>query len=213
MSRQQPERENLWSVGRRWLPWCLGIIFALTIGWVTLIAWDEVARGRHESAVTLGIAVVKEAAPAQPLIVVCAIFIITILDLAGGLAVVTAKFLTDKFIEPRRERLRKQALKEGYEQGMEQGLERGMEQGLERGLEQGLERGMERGLERGLEQGLEQGMEQGLERGMEQGLERGLERGRVEGEEAMLRRWTEWNDRREAAERKGVPFNEPPPGL
>ena len=185
MSRRQPERESLWSVGRKWLPWCLGLIFALTIGWVALIAWDEVAYGRHESALTMGIAVVKEAAPAQPLIVVCAIFITTVLDMAGGLAVVTAKFLTDKFLEPRRERLRQQTLKEGYEMGVEQGLE----------------------------QGLEQGREQGHEQGLEQGREQGLEEGRAEGEEAMLRRWTEWNNRRQEAERKGDPFNEPPPGL
>lgn len=131
MSSQQPERESLWSVGRKWLPWCLGLIFALTIARVTLTAWDEAAHGQHESAVTTGIAAVKEAAPAQPMIVVCAIFVTTILDLAGGLAVVTAKFLTDKFIEPRRERLRKQAMKEGYEQGLKQVREAMARQGAE----------------------------------------------------------------------------------
>lgn len=157
MSSQQPERENLWSIGRNWLPWCLGIIFAMTIAWVTLTAWDEAAHGKHESALTTGMAAFKEAAPAQPLIVVCAIFITTTLDLAGGLTVVTARFLTDRLIKPRRQRI----WKEGHEEGLEQGREQGRE----------------------------------------------------EGREANQRQWTEWNGRREEAERMGVPFTEPPPGL
>ena len=60
MSRARRERENLWSIGRNWLPWCLGLIFALTAGWVAAIAWDEVAHGRHESVVELAIAIIKE---------------------------------------------------------------------------------------------------------------------------------------------------------
>ena len=172
------------SIGRKWLPWCMGLIFALTIGWIALVTRDELAHGRHESVTEVVIAVVKEASPAEPLIIICAIFITTAMDMAGGVAVVTARFLTDKFLEPHREKMRKKAREQGIEQGLEQGLAEGREQGLEQGLAEGRERG----------------------------LKLGLKQGRKEGEAAMLRRWTEWNGRREAAARDGLPFDEPPPG-
>ena len=200
MSRPGPERETLLSIGRKWLPWCMGLIFALTIGWIVLVARDELAREKHESVTGLVVAVVKEAAPAEPLIVICAIFLTTALDMAGGAAVVTARFLTEKFLEPQREKLRKRAREQGLAEGREEGIEQGREQGLAEGREQGIE------------QGLAEGREQGIEQGLAEGREQGIEQGRRAGEAAMLRRWTEWNGRRVAAERMGLPFDEPPPG-
>ena len=47
-----------------------------------------------------------------------------------------------------------------------------------------------------------------LEVGIKIGEERGLERGRAERQRA----WEDWNERREAAFRAGIPFDEPPPG-
>ena len=40
----------------------------------------------------------------------------------------------------------------------------------------------------------------------------GLEKGRVEGAAETNRKWMAWLARREAAERAGLPFDEPPPG-
>ena len=51
-------------------------------------------------------------------------------------------------------------------------------------------------------------LEAGIKIGEERGLERGLERGRAERQRA----WEGWNERREAAFRAGIPFDEPPPG-
>ena len=184
MSRPGPERETLLSIGRKWLPWCMGLIFALTIGWIVLVARDELAREKHESVTGLVVAVVKEAAPAEPLIVICAIFLTTALDMTGGAAVVTARFLTEKFLEPQREKLRKRAREQGLAEGREEGLA----------------------------EGREEGREEGLAEGREQGIEQGIAEGRRAGEAAMLRRWTDWNGRRVAAERMGLPFDEPPPG-
>ena len=54
---------------------------------------------------------------------------------------------------------------------------------------------------------IEQATKQGREQGIEQGLEQGLEQGRSEAHRA----WSDWNARRQEAEAKGLPFNEPPP--
>ena len=47
--------------------------------------------------------------------------------------------------------------------------------------------------------------------GREEGLEEGREQGRGEGREEANRAWETWNERREAANRDGRPFTEPPP--
>ena len=43
-------------------------------------------------------------------------------------------------------------------------------------------------------------------------LEVGIKIGREEGREERQRAWEGWNERREAAFRAGIPFDEPPPG-
>jgi hypothetical protein len=93
-------RESPLYVARRWLPWCLALIFALTIGWTALIAWVEVSDGKHDGVVKTVIAVVSGTAPASPLILVYAILIISVIDILGGLIVVTARYLGNKFIAP-----------------------------------------------------------------------------------------------------------------
>ena len=45
----------------------------------------------------------------------------------------------------------------------------------------------------------------------QEGREEGLEEGREEGREEANRAWETWNERREAADRDGRPFTEPPP--
>ena len=69
-------------------------------------------------------------------------------------------------------------------------------------------RKIEQAVAEGLEQGLEQGIEQGIEQGLEQGLEQGIEQGKAE----VYRAWhADWEKRKQAAEEKGIPFDEPPP--
>ena len=71
----------------------------------------------------------------------------------------------------------------------------------------------ERLREEGREEGLEQGREEGRSQGREEGLEEGLERGRKQTLDEVSRKLAEWNSRREAAKKKGVPFDEPPPAF
>ena len=152
MNNRHPERESLLSIGRKWLPWCMALIFAITIGWTVLVAWHEIHYGMHENAAKLAVAIGKDAAATQPLIVVYAIFTVTILDLSGGGIVVTYRYLSDKFLEPQREKIRAKVRAEVRAEALK------------------------------------------------------------EGETARQILWEAWNNRREEAEKNGVPFDEPPPG-
>ena len=60
---------------------------------------------------------------------------------------------------------------------------------------------------RKMEQIFPAGFVQGFARGFAEGFERGFERGRAQTHRA----WSDWNTRRQEAEAKGLPFNEPPP--
>lgn len=101
------------SVAQKWLPWCLTLIFAMTVGWTVLIALSEVSGGEYEGVAKTAIAVVSAAAPAAPLIVLYAILVISALDLTGGVIVVTAKYLGNRFVKPLREKLRAEGFIEG----------------------------------------------------------------------------------------------------
>ena len=132
-------RETLLAVSRKWLPFCGALIAVLTFGWTWIIYGEVVAAGEYHGARETAIAVVNEAGKAAALIVLYAVSITYILDIAGGAIMVTARYLTDKFVEPLREQLRE------------------------------------------------------------------------EGETRANRKWETWNRNRIEAERKGIPFDEPPP--
>ena len=51
------------------------------------------------------------------------------------------------------------------------------------------------------------------EEGREEGRVEGREEGRAEGREALASEIEGWNRRRLEAERRGEPFDEPPPGV
>ncbi len=50
-----------------------------------------------------------------------------------------------------------------------------------------------------------------IEQATKQGREQGIEQGREQGRSEAHRAWSDWNTRRQEAEAKGLPFNEPPP--
>ncbi len=101
----------------------MALIFALTVAWTGLITWAEVSSGNHEGIAGTAIAVVSAAAPASPLIIIYAILTISAIDVAGGLTVVTARYLTDKFLKPRIEKRRAEARAEGLAEGLTEGRE------------------------------------------------------------------------------------------
>ena len=68
----------------------------------------------------------------------------------------------------------------------------------------------ERGV--GIKIGRKQGREEGRAEGREEGRGLGRAEGLAEGREERQRAWEGWSERREAAFRAGLPFDEPPPG-
>ena len=94
------DRESPLSVARGWLPWCISLIFVMTISWTAVVSWEEVSNGSHAGFRQTAIAVVERAAPATPFIVVYAIMVVSLLDMLGGFAMVTKRYLEGKFIKP-----------------------------------------------------------------------------------------------------------------
>ena len=117
MDYERVHRESPLLVARKWLPWCLALIFALTTGWTALIAWSEVSGGTHDGVAQTVIAIVSGTAPASPLILIYAILIISAIDILGGLTVVTARYLGNKFVVPLIEKHRAEGQAKGREQG------------------------------------------------------------------------------------------------
>ena len=71
----------------------------------------------------------------------------------------------------------------------------------------------ENGRKEGRQEGLAEGRKAGRAEGLVAGLEEGLEKGHAEGLLQAHRDWAGWNERRAAAERAGLPFDEPPPAI
>ena len=117
LSSEYPDaRESPLSVARKWLPWSIGLIFALTLGWTALIAWDEVSSGKHTDILETAIAVGSKTAPAAPLIVIYSIMVTSVSDTLGGYALVTARYLGNKFVKPVIEKHRAEGRDEGRDE-------------------------------------------------------------------------------------------------
>ena len=105
-------RESPLSVARGWLPWCLGLILVMTAGWTALVVWYEVSYGNNKSLLETAIAVGGKAGMAAPLIPLFAVLVVSVLDTLGGLTMVTARYLTDKWLTPLIEKRRAEALEQ-----------------------------------------------------------------------------------------------------
>ena len=100
-------------------------------------------------------------------------------------AMVFANYLRQNLLEPLKERQR--------------------EEGIEIGREEGIEIGIKIGREEGTAREREEGREEGIPRGSEEWIELGSLRTEL--------KWRSWNERREKAEARGEPFDEPPPSF
>ena len=116
MAGQRQERESVWSVARKWLPWCLLLIFSLTIGWTAFVSWVEATQFSHESDSQLVIAAVNKSAPTIPLIAVFSMMVVTLGDVLGGGILVTKRYLEEKFLNPWLEKQAEKGRREGREQ-------------------------------------------------------------------------------------------------
>ena len=170
---------------------CLGIMMLYTFVWTAFIAQHEVRTGNHPDLESTAIATANGVGQVDTLIVIYSIATTVALDFLGGLVMVTARYLGNKFVKPL--------------------IERHKAEGREEGMAEGIAVGKAEGIAVGKVEGIAVGKAEGIAVGKAEGIAVGRFEGREEGEAAERRRWTEWNDRRIAAERAGVPFDEPPP--
>ena len=175
------------TVVKRLGPLCLAVMLFYTFGWTAFVARHEVTTGDHPDLSHTAIAAANGAGQVDGLILLYSIATTVALDILGGMILVTARYLENKFVKPLIERHKAEGRAEGIEAGRAEGRAEGIETGIAAGRAEGRAEGMETGVKTGIETGI------------------------ATGEAAERRRWTEWNDRRLDAEREGVPFNEPPP--
>lgn len=108
MDVQQQQRESVWSVAGRWVPWCLALIFILTIGWTAFVSWTLAQHDGYASASLLAVDTVGKSGPAVPLILLLAVCLVSLADSMEGIIVVTKRYLDSKLVEPIRKQLREE---------------------------------------------------------------------------------------------------------
>ena len=104
----EPERESVWSVARRWVPWFLLLPCVMTVAWTGFVFWVEATQFIHETRSQMVIAAVNKGAPASPLIFLFAIVAVSAADSLEGMVVVTKRYLDCKLVEPIRKQLREE---------------------------------------------------------------------------------------------------------
>ena len=109
----EPERESVWSVARRWVPWFLLLLCVMTVAWTGFVFWVEATQFAHPTRSRMVIAAVNKGAPASPLIFLFAIVAVSVADSLEGMVVVTKRYLDSKLVEPIRKKLREEGREEG----------------------------------------------------------------------------------------------------
>ena len=107
----QDERLSILTVARIWWPWCLALIFVLTIVWTALVAQTVMASGEHSGMLETIVAIISASAPGEFLIIIYSLMIVTALEYGGSVIVVTARYLTNKWVKPLQDKLRQEGRK------------------------------------------------------------------------------------------------------
>ena len=120
----QEERLSILTVARIWWPWCLALIFVLTIVWTALVAQAVLASGEHTGMPETIVAIISASAPGEFLIIIYSLMIVTALEYGGGIIVVTARYLTNKWVKPLQDKFREQGREQGRKQERRYWLDR-----------------------------------------------------------------------------------------
>ena len=123
----QGERLSILTVARVWWPWCLGLIFVLTIVWTALVAWTVIEGANYRSAPEIIVAIISASAPGEFLIIIYSLMTVTALEYGGSIIVVTARYLTNKWVKPLQDKFREEGRQKGHEEGREEGRREGIE--------------------------------------------------------------------------------------
>ena len=92
------------TVAKRLGALCLGIVMLYTFGWTAFIASHEVRKGNHPDLESAAIATANGVGQVATLILIYAIATTVALDILGGMILVTARYLENRFVKPLIER-------------------------------------------------------------------------------------------------------------
>ena len=113
------------TVAKRLGALCIGIVMLYTFGWTAFIARYEVTRGSHPDLESAAMATAERVGLVDTLILIYAIATTVALDILGGMALVTARYLGNKFVKPLIERHKAAGREEGVAVGRVEGREEG----------------------------------------------------------------------------------------
>ena len=116
---------------------CFGITMLYTFGWTAFIAWHEVRTGDHPDLEHAAIATANGVGKVDNLILLYALATTVALDILGGIAMVTAKYLGNKFVKPLIERHKAEGRAEGIATGRAEGIATGRAEGIATGRAEG----------------------------------------------------------------------------
>ena len=111
------DRESIWAVSRKWLPFFIAMVSVAVAVWMWVIAGMVIEGGEYEGTTETAIAIVDKTSPAVPLILLIGVCVTYWLDILGGLIVVTARYLSSKFVTPIVDRYREEGKVKGLEEG------------------------------------------------------------------------------------------------
>ena len=133
------------TVAKRLGALCLGVMMLYTFGWTAFIAQHEVRTGDHPDLESAAIATANGVGQVATLIVIYSIATTVALDILGGVIMVTARYLENKFVKPLIERHKAEGRVEGREEGMAEGIAVGKVEGITAGIAVGRVEGREEG--------------------------------------------------------------------
>ena len=137
------------TVVKRLAPLCLGVMLLYTFGWTAFIARHEVRTGDHPDLGHTAIATANGVGQVDGLILIYSIATTVALDILGGMVLVTARYLENKFVKPLIERHKAEGRAEGIATGRAEGMETGIAAGRAEGRAEGIATGMETGIATG----------------------------------------------------------------
>ena len=117
------------SVAKRLAALCIGVTMLYTIGWTAFIAQHEVRTGDHPDLEHTAITVAERVGQVDGLILIYSIATTVALDIVGGMIMVTARYLENKFVKPLIERHKAEGRAEGRTEGREEGIATGIATG------------------------------------------------------------------------------------
>ena len=115
------------TVAKRLGALCVGLMMLYTVGWTAFIARHEVRTGDHPDLENTAIATATGVGQVDGLILIYSIATTVALDIIGGMIMVTARYLENKFVKPLIERHKAEGRSEGRAEGEAEANRRWME--------------------------------------------------------------------------------------